>query len=158
MNVSRMGSTLVAIFALAAVASSCGEEPANAGKDAPAIPKGPVEGSLTISQWPLYIDPGKNGTVREFEAATGVSVEYIEEINDNVEFFGKLRPMLERGDSGNRSLITVSDWLAAPAERGEELDPCIAPPRGRPEARVHGALAERHDGADRPQGPGARRR
>jgi spermidine/putrescine transport system substrate-binding protein len=113
MDVSKMVSALVALFALAAVASSCGEEPANAGKDAPAIPKGSVEGSLTISQWPLYIDPGKNGTVREFEAATGVSVEYIEEINDNVEIFGKLRPMLERGDSGNRSLITVSDWLAA---------------------------------------------
>ena len=28
---------------------------------------GPVEGKLTISQWPLYIDPGKNGTLVEFE-------------------------------------------------------------------------------------------
>ena len=40
-------------------------------------------------------------------------MKYVEEINDNVEFFGKVRPQLARGDSGGRSLITVSDWLAA---------------------------------------------
>jgi hypothetical protein len=28
---------------------------------------GPVEGQLTISQWPLYVDPGKDGTIAEFE-------------------------------------------------------------------------------------------
>ena len=52
---------------------------------------------LTISQWPLFIDPGKNGTVAEFERETGVDVNYIEDINDNAEFFGKLRPLLPRG-------------------------------------------------------------
>ena len=71
------------------------------------------DGELTISQWPLYIDPGKRGTIAEFEETTGVDVKYVEEINDNNEFFGKLRPLLERGDTGGRSLITVSDWLAA---------------------------------------------
>ena len=103
----------LAVLLFAATGSSCGEDATSAGKEPPAIPEGPVEGSLTISQWPLYIDPGKKGTIREFESSTGVAVEYIEDINDNVEFFGKLRPMLERGDSGGRSVITVSDWLAA---------------------------------------------
>jgi spermidine/putrescine transport system substrate-binding protein len=73
---------------------------------------GPVEGSLTISQWPLYIDPGKHGTVAQFEGATGVSVNWIEDINDNAEYFGKMQPLLARGESGGRSMITVSDWLA----------------------------------------------
>jgi spermidine/putrescine transport system substrate-binding protein len=72
-----------------------------------------VKGAMTISQWPLYIDPGRHGTIKEFERASGVTVKYIEEINDNAEFYGKLRPVLARGDSGGRSLITVSDWLAA---------------------------------------------
>jgi spermidine/putrescine transport system substrate-binding protein len=73
---------------------------------------GPVKGQLTISQWPLYIDPGKNGTVAEFERNTGVDVKYIEDINDNSEFFGKMQPLLAKGESGGRSMITVSDWLA----------------------------------------------
>jgi len=42
-----------------------------------------VKGELTISQWPLYIDTGKTGTVAQFEQATGVDVKYIEDINDN---------------------------------------------------------------------------
>src|SRR3712207_4505128 len=48
-----------------------------------------------------------------------MKVKYVEEINDNVEFYAKLRPLLQRGESGGRSLITVSDWLAAQMyERG----------------------------------------
>jgi spermidine/putrescine transport system substrate-binding protein len=73
---------------------------------------GPVAGTLTISQWPLYVDPGKNGSVAEFEQKTGVDVQYTEDINDNVEFFGKMQPLLAKGQSGGRDLITVSDWLA----------------------------------------------
>ena len=106
-----------ALVVLAALAAGCGTDEtnsANAGGDhADVVPKGPVKGSFTFSQWPLYIDPGKKGTVAEFEQATGVDLKYVEEINDNDQFFGKIRPQLARGDSGGRSLITVSDWLAA---------------------------------------------
>jgi spermidine/putrescine transport system substrate-binding protein len=73
---------------------------------------GPVEGKLTISQWPLYIDPGKNGTLAEFEKASGVQVKWVEDINDNAEYLAKMQPLLSKGESGGRSLITVSDWLA----------------------------------------------
>jgi spermidine/putrescine transport system substrate-binding protein len=108
-----------AVAALLITAAGCGtdEEPANGDASAPVVPKGRVKGELTISQWPLYIDPGKKGTIAEFEKATGVDVKYVEEINDNAEFFGKLRPLLEQGDSGDRSLIVVSDWLAARMDR-----------------------------------------
>ena len=106
-----------ALVVLAALAAGCGTDEtnsANAGGDhADVVPKGPVKGSFTFSQWPLYIDPGKKGTVAEFENASGVDLKYVEEINDNDQFFGKIRPQLQRGDSGGRSLITVSDWLAA---------------------------------------------
>ena len=73
---------------------------------------GPVEGKLTISQWPLYIDPGKDGTLAEYEKASGVNVDWVEDINDNTQYFGKMQPLLSRGESGGRSMITVSDWLA----------------------------------------------
>lgn len=77
------------------------------------MPEGEPGDELTISQWPLYIDPGKRGTIAEFERESGIDVTYIEDINDNVQFFGKLRPQLAQGESGERDLITVSDWLAA---------------------------------------------
>jgi spermidine/putrescine transport system substrate-binding protein len=105
-----------ALVVLVMVAAACGTDETSSQADdekAPVVAKGPVKGSFTFSQWPLYIDPGKKGTVAEFEKATGVDLKYVEEINDNDQFFGKIRPQLERGDSGGRSLITVSDWLAA---------------------------------------------
>jgi spermidine/putrescine transport system substrate-binding protein len=107
---------LAAILAATLVAAGCGTDESSTGasdEKAPVVPKGEVRGALTISQWPFYVDPGKRGTIAEFEKASGVDVKYVEEINDNDQFFGKLRPQLETGSSGGRSLITVSDWLAA---------------------------------------------
>jgi len=74
---------------------------------------GPVEGEFTISNWPGYIDTGKNGTVAEFEQETGASVKYIEDVNDNVQFFGKVQPLLDQGESGGRDIFVVTDWMAA---------------------------------------------
>jgi spermidine/putrescine transport system substrate-binding protein len=73
---------------------------------------GPVEGKLTISNWPGYIDPGKDGSVAEFEERTDVTVEYIEDINSNLQFFGKLQPQFDQGESGGRDIIVVTDWMA----------------------------------------------
>jgi spermidine/putrescine transport system substrate-binding protein len=112
---SRKLVPAIAALALATLtaAAGCGGTSHKAGAQPPIVPKGPVKGRLTIAQWPLYIDPGKHGTVAQFERATGVSVKWVEEINDNVQFFGKIRPELATGQSGGRSMITMSDWLAA---------------------------------------------
>ena len=69
----------------------------------------PPSGDLTISNWPLYID--KN-TVSNFDKATGVNTTYIEDVNDNQEFFGKVQPLLAKGESGGRSIMVVTDWMA----------------------------------------------
>jgi spermidine/putrescine transport system substrate-binding protein len=105
---------LAAAIAAVLTTAGCGtDEPPAKGDEASAsvVPKGPVKGELTIAQWPLYIDPGKRGTIAEFEKASGVDVKYVEEINDNAEFFGKLRPLLERGDSGDRSRMDKLGYL-----------------------------------------------
>jgi spermidine/putrescine transport system substrate-binding protein len=106
----------LAIVLIVAVAAGCGSsggiESGSSASGERVDASGPVDGKLTISQWPLYIDPGKNGTIAEFEKKTGVQVDYIEDINDNNEFFGKLQPQLAKGESGGRDLITLSDWLA----------------------------------------------
>ncbi|HKO37364.1 MAG TPA: spermidine/putrescine ABC transporter substrate-binding protein [Solirubrobacterales bacterium] len=107
----------VAVLALALGLAACGGGGGGGGssEDAPTAKAGPVKGDLTISNWPGYIDPGEDGeegTVAEFEKDTGVTVKYIEDVNDNEEFEGKLRPQLEQGDSGGRSIFVVTDWMA----------------------------------------------
>jgi spermidine/putrescine transport system substrate-binding protein len=69
--------------------------------------EGKPSGSLTISNWPLYID---KGTVPDFEKATGVSVKYIEDINSNEEFFAKMQPLLAKGESGGRSIFVLAGY------------------------------------------------
>jgi len=64
---------------------------------------------VTISNWPLYID---RQTIRDFEQDTGVSVKYVEDVNDNAEFFGKMQPLLAQRQSGGRSMFVVTDWMA----------------------------------------------
>jgi spermidine/putrescine transport system substrate-binding protein len=114
-NRSRPAIALSLAAVLAVLVAACGGGVEGGGDETAktADVSGPVEGKLTISQWPLYIDPGKGNTISEFEGDTGVDVNYVEDINDNLAFFGKMQPQLSRGESGGRSLITVSDWLAA---------------------------------------------
>jgi len=104
----------VAIVALALGLSACGGGTVGGGNDeeVTTAKAGDVAGALTISTWPGYVDPGKNGTVAEFEKKTGVKVDYIEDVNENEAFFGKLQPQLEQGQSGGRSIFVVTDWMA----------------------------------------------
>ncbi len=108
---------MLLVASLATAIAACGgDDEVGGGSDEPAPQadaSGPVEGKLTVAQWPLFIDKGEGNTLDEFEQQTGVEVEWIEEINDNQQFFGKVQPLLAEGQSGGRSLITVSDWLAA---------------------------------------------
>lgn len=73
---------------------------------------------LTWANWPLYIDtadddPDKRPTLGAFGKRTGISVDYVEEINDNDEFFGKISPALMNHQSTGRDLIVISDWMCA---------------------------------------------
>jgi spermidine/putrescine transport system substrate-binding protein len=107
----RMAAVGLAIFALAAGMSACGgggiEGGGNTEAEAVKVNAKP-SGSLTISNWPLYID---KRTIPAFEKATGVSVKYIEDINSNEEFFNKIRPQLEQGESGGRSIFVLADYM-----------------------------------------------
>ena len=66
-------------------------------------------GTVRVSNWPLYIDPG---TTADFEKATGVHAEYTEDINDNNEFFAKISEPLARNQSIDRDIIVLTDWMA----------------------------------------------
>jgi spermidine/putrescine transport system substrate-binding protein len=105
----------IAALALALFAVACGGDDSVGGgneQQTELIQPGNASGDLTISNWPGYIDPGPQGTIAEFEKDTGISVEYIEDVNDNAAFFGKLQPQLAEGQSGGRSIFVVTDWMA----------------------------------------------
>lgn len=73
---------------------------------------------LDFANWPLYIDTDdkdatKRPTLDAFTRETGISVDYVEEINDNDEFFGKISPALMNHQSTGRDLIVMSDWMCA---------------------------------------------
>jgi len=109
-----MVAMLVAVAALALGLAACGGGAGGGGNggETTVAEGGKAKGELTISNWPGYIDPGKNGTVARFEDSSGVKVDYIEDINSNDAFFGKLQPQLEQGQSGGRSIFVVADYMA----------------------------------------------
>ncbi len=116
---SRSGVVVLAVVVAALVTAvglaACGGDTVGGGGNEGEVTtakSGPVEGKLTISNWPGYVDPGPKGTVAEFEDETGVDVDYIEDINSNDGFFGKLQPQLEQGESGGRSIFVVADYMA----------------------------------------------
>ncbi len=105
----------VALIATLALAACGGDDEVGGGSDAEVetAQAGPIEGDLNISTWVGYIDKGENNTITKFEQANpGVTVDYNEDVNDNAEFFGKLQPQLEQGESGGRSIFVVTDWMA----------------------------------------------
>lgn len=72
-------------------------------------PKAGING-LTWANWPLYID---KRTLKTFDKRHGVHVKYVEEINDNFEFFGKVRQQLAQGTNIGRDIVTLTDYMAA---------------------------------------------
>lgn len=92
------------------------------------------EKQINFSNWTEYMDTSEDEksrpTLDEFTERTGIKVKYTEDINDNVEFFGKIRPQLAAGQDTGRDLIVVTDWLAARIIRlgwAQKLDPSHLP-------------------------------
>ena len=73
--------------------------------------------TLIVSNWPLYIDideeTGTRGTLEEFQTQSGITVTYNEDVNDNNEFYAKVRTQLEQGQPIDRDLVMLTDWMAA---------------------------------------------
>ncbi|MFE9127697.1 spermidine/putrescine ABC transporter substrate-binding protein [Streptomyces sp. NPDC007148] len=89
---------------------------------------------VNFSNWPEYIDVDDSGkhhpTLEAFGRRTGIAVKYTEDINDNNEFFGKIKPQLAAGQDTGRDLIVLTDWLAARVIRlgwVQKLDPANLP-------------------------------
>jgi spermidine/putrescine transport system substrate-binding protein len=111
-NTGIMTAAAVGAPALAA----CGTEPAGSGTSSPEA--GGDAMTLRFDNWPLYIDVDEEDenvrpTLQAFEEETGISVEYVEAINSNEEYFAKILPQLQSGQSIGADVFVVTDWLVA---------------------------------------------
>ena len=115
----------VAGFGLASLLAACGGDGGDGGPgggtagtdlDIDQIYSGQPGDTINFANWPFYLDQAKdeNGDVyypslRRFEEQTGISVNYQDVINDNAEFFGRLRPILEAGDDTGWDIIVITN-------------------------------------------------
>ncbi|MFH8475309.1 PotD/PotF family extracellular solute-binding protein [Streptomyces sp. NPDC018000] len=116
--------------------SACGIPPAQreGGAAAASDDHSATEKQINFSNWTEYMDVTGDGkhrpTLEAFTERTGIEVKYTEDINDNVEFFGKIKPQLAAGQDTGRDIICVTDWLAARIVRlgwAQKLDPSHLP-------------------------------
>ena len=106
-----LAATAVGVFALSLFLVACGGGGGIEGGGSKEVEtvklEGKPSGSLTISNWPLYID---KETIPDFEQSSGIKVKYIEDINSNEEFFSKMQPLLQEGESGDRSIFVLAGY------------------------------------------------
>ena len=121
--------------------------------------------TLIFSNWPLYIDVNeKTKSIRrstQFTKKYGVKVSYIEDINDNDSFFGKIQGPLSQGQSIGRDIIVLTDSSGLPGaddrarlgrearqvrrSRTSRTSARAAAPGLGPEPRLQPAVAVGHD-------------
>ncbi|RSS42914.1 spermidine/putrescine ABC transporter substrate-binding protein [Streptomyces sp. WAC08241] len=128
------GVGALAVGGLASL-TACGIPPAKReGPGTASTDDSAKEKTVAFSNWTEYMDVSEDEKSRPsleaFEKRTGIKVKYTEDINDNVEFFGKIKPQLAAGQDTGRDLICVTDWLAARMIRlgwAQKLDPANLP-------------------------------
>ncbi len=97
-----------------------------------------AEQHVEFANWPLYIDKAKddsgtvfNPSLRQFTDDTGISVNYLEIIQSNEEFFARIQPVLAAGDSTGYDIIVITNGRQLTALMANEwvlpLDPAKRP-------------------------------
>ena len=112
----------------AAALAACGTGPTPGG-GAGATNGSGSENLVRWANWTLYLDQDDSGTsyptLEAFEEASGITVRYAEDIEDNDSFYGKVQGQLANGQDIGHDLVTLTDWMAARLIRlgyAQELD------------------------------------
>jgi spermidine/putrescine transport system substrate-binding protein len=93
--------------------AACSKSNNSSSSSAPATPSddgSPATGKLRISNWPLYM---ADGFVAAFQTATGLTVDYKEDYNDNEEWFAKNKEPLSRKQDIGADLVVPTQFMAA---------------------------------------------
>ena len=124
------------VLTLPGILAACGgeDEDGEAGGTTTAAKQ--LAATLRFSNWTLYIDRDektkKSPTLEQFKRKTGVTVNYVEDVNDNATYFGKIQRPLSQGQSIDRDIVVLTDNSRFPGlmiKRGwaEKLDKSAIP-------------------------------
>ena len=108
------GAAAAAAFALGpSFLAACGSSSTPSSSSSSAAPPpddgAPAKGSLRISNWPLYM---AEGFVAAFQTASGLTVDYKEDFNDNEEWFAKNKDPLSRKQDIGADLVVPTQFMA----------------------------------------------
>ena len=117
-SVSRRRLLQVAgISSAAMAAAACGTGGGTASEGAAPEDVSDTEKVVNWSNWVEYMDideeTGAYPTLERFQEETGIAVTYTEDVNDNNEFYAKVRTQLEQGQDIDRDIVVLTDWMAA---------------------------------------------
>jgi spermidine/putrescine transport system substrate-binding protein len=111
------GAGGVALTASLAACGTSGTSKTVSSQDQAAKDLSATEKVVNWSNWPEYIDVDdktqKRPTLDAFQAKTGIKVNYVEDYNDNDEFFAKVKPQLSSGKDTGRDVWCSTDWMVA---------------------------------------------
>lgn len=104
------GAAAAAALALGpSVLAACGSD--SGGTESTTTDEGgPAGGTLRVSNWPLYM---ADGFVAAFQTASGITVDYKEDFNDNEEWFAKVKEPLSRKQDIGADLVIPTEFMAA---------------------------------------------
>jgi spermidine/putrescine transport system substrate-binding protein len=113
----RRGLAGGAMLSLPALLAACGGSGAKKATSTAAAAK-TLPKTITFSNWPLYLDIDEktktHPSLVAFQKKYGVKVKYLEDINDNDSFFGKIEGPLSQGQSIGRDVIVLTDSSGLP--------------------------------------------
>ena len=86
----------------------------SADDDCKSTDKSSSEKKLIWSNWPEYIDVDGNKmpSLMKFQKESGIQVTYNTDVNDNNEFFAKVKNQLGACEPVGRDLFVLTDWMA----------------------------------------------
>lgn len=107
-DVLRFSGLAAAGMALSACGVAGKKQEAPAAKD---FWKGKQEtGRVRFANWPLYMD-SERSQLKEFTEATGIKVDYREDVQDIAAFAGKIQPKLANGDSTGYDMFALTTGI-----------------------------------------------
>ncbi|AYF98838.1 polyamine ABC transporter substrate-binding protein [Protaetiibacter intestinalis] len=90
--------------------------PEGSGKPTPAEDNSANDPTLTWANWALYLDEDDDGnhpTLEAFTEATGITVDYRVDIDDNNSFYAKVKDQLALGQHIGSDLVCLTDWMVS---------------------------------------------
>src|SRR6476660_5853332 len=121
-----------AAITIPGILAACGSSGTKASSGTTSVEQ-KLASNLHFSNWTLYIDTNnKNHTHPSLDEFKKKYVDYVEDINDNAGFYGKIQGQLSRGQSIGRDIIVLTDndrYLSQVIKKGwaEKLDKSAIP-------------------------------